>query len=433
MQYIGTETMPKKAPELKPLQLPKLIKEIKAKPNGGKVAVGGVDGLYLRIVGDSTAWVLCAAMGTRTNAKGLQVVRRLNMGLGPYPEISLSDARQKAAELRKQIRDGIDPLATKKADKQAETQRLAKLKTFRDCAKAVIKLKANELRNEKALAQWESTLETYAYPLLGDRNVSEITKQDIVAVLEPIWRTKHETASRLRGRIEAVFHYAKANDYREGDNPAEWKGTLQPLLGNVERTVEHHAALPYGEIGAFMVALRERQGLSARALELAILTATRSNEVRSATRSEFDLAAKTWTIPAARMKMKKEHRIPLSDAAIELLKALPKIEGTDLMFPAPRGGVMSDNVFKALFERMKRDDLTAHGFRSTFRDWAGETTAYQREVIEHALAHQLKDKAEAAYQRGDLLAKRARLMADWATYCATVQSKAHNVVAINAA
>jgi integrase len=426
--------MPKKATELKPLQLTKAIRELKTKPNGGKVAVGGVDGLYLRVIGNSTNWVLCIAMGTRTNTKGAEVVRRLNLGLGAYPEIELAAARDKARELRAQVRDGIDPLATKQAAKRAIADRTAKSKTFKQCAEFVIEQKTHDLKNAKAAAQWKSTLETYAYPVIGDKPVSEITKADIVAILEPIWRTKHETASRLRGRIETVLNYAKAKDYRSGDNPAEWKGTLQPILGAFKPTVEHHAALPYRQLGAFMGELRKREGYAARALEFAILTGTRSGEVRGATRNEIDLAAKTWTIPAARMKMKKEHRVPLSDAAIALLKALPETVGTDFLFPSDsKSGQLSENAMLEVLKRMNRADLTAHGFRSTFRDWAGETTAYQREVIEHALAHQLKDKAEAAYQRGDLLAKRARLMADWAAYCAIIQPEAANVIAINAA
>lgn len=410
--------MPKKAKELSALAVSKLKAE-------GRYAVGGVDGLYLRIAGQSRAWVLCAAMGTRINAKGLEVPRRLNMGLGPYPEVSLAEARDKARELRKQIREGIDPLQ-EKHDRKAHEARLAhKQKTFEECAEAVLEIKASELKNAKHVAQWRSSLETYAYPHIGKKAVADVTKADLLSILEPIWLTKNETASRVRGRIETVLDYAKAKEYREGDNPAAWKGMLKPLLPQPSKVQKkkHHAALPYREIGAFMASLRKRDGISARALEFSILTAARSGEIRGAVWDEIDLKAKTWTIPGERMKAGKEHRVPLSDAAVTLLKALPRIVGNNLVFPAPRGGQLSDMSLTAVLKRMERGELTQHGFRSTFRDWAGETTAYPREVIEHALAHQLKDKAEAAYQRGDLLAKRADLMADWAATCGEVKAK----------
>lgn len=226
--------------------------------------------------------------------------------------------------------------------------------------------------------------------------------------------------------------WAAFRGYREGENPARWKGHLEhelPACSKVQK-VEHHAALPYAELGAFMVELRKREGLSARALEFAILTAARSGEVRGATWAEIDLPGRIWTVPAERMKAGKEHRVPLSDEAVKLLEALPRIVGNDYVFPAPRGGQLSDMALTAVLRRMERGGLTQHGFRSTFRDWAGETTAYPREVCEHALAHKLANGVEAAYQRGDLLAKRARLMADWARYCGTVQGNAENVVAM---
>ena len=247
-----------------------------------------------------------------------------------------------------------------------------------------------------------------------------------------LWHAKTETASRLRGRLESILDWAAFRGYREGENPARWKGHLEhelPARSKVQK-IEHHAALPYAELGAFMVELRKREGLSARALEFAILCASRSGEVRGATWAEIDLPGRIWTVPAERMKAGKEHRVPLSDEAVKLLEALPRIVGNDYVFPAPRGGQLSDMALTAVLRRMERGGLTQHGFRSTFRDWAGETTAYPREVCEHALAHKLADGVEAAYQRGDLLAKRARLMADWARYCGTVQGKAENVVAM---
>lgn len=404
--------MPKKARELSALAVSRLKVD-------GRYAVGGVDGLYLRIVGRSRAWVLCAAMGTRINNAGKIVPRRLNMGLGPYPEVSLAEARDRARELRKQIRSGIDPLQEKQARKALQEAQARKQKTFRECAEAVLEIKGNELKNKKHIAQWRSTLETYAYPVIGQKRVSKITKADLLAILEPIWLTKNETASRVRGRIETVIDYAKAKEYFEGDNPAAWKGMLKPLLPlpSKVQTRKHHAALPYKEIGSFMAELGEMSGLSARALEFSILTIARSGEIRGAEWDEMDLDAKIWTVPAGRMKAGKEHRVPLSDAAIELLKALPLFTDNNFVFPAPRGGQLSDMSLTAVLKRMGRHDLTQHGFRSTFREWAGETTSYQREVIEHALAHQLADKAEAAYQRGTLWPKRVALMDDWTTYC----------------
>ncbi|WOZ79101.1 tyrosine-type recombinase/integrase [Kosakonia sacchari] len=404
--------MPKKAKELSGLAVSRLKAE-------GSYAVGGVDGLYLRIRGQSRSWILCVAMGVRVNALGRTVPKRLNMGLGPYPEVSLAEARDKARELRKQIRNGVNPLQEKHAQKAQQSEIARKQKTFSECCDDVLEIKASELKNKKHVAQWRATLETYAYPVIGQKAVSEITKMDVLAILEPIWLTKNETASRLRGRIETVLDYAKAKEYFEGDNPAAWKGMLKPLLPlpSKVQTQKHHAALPYSDIGAFMGELRQRQGISARALEFAILTVARSGEIRGAEWDEIDLAGKTWTIPGTRMKAGKEHRVPLSDAAVALLKDLPRFADNNYIFPAPRGGQLSDTALLAVLKRMGHTGLTQHGFRSTFRDWAGETTDHQREVIEHALAHQLADKAEAAYQRGTLWPKRVALMDDWTLYC----------------
>jgi integrase len=415
--------MPKKAKELSALAITKLKAE-------GRHAVGGVDGLYLRIAGDSRAWVLCVAQGTRINRTGKEVVRRLNMGLGPFPEISLAEAREKARELRKQVREGIDPLQKKREAKALAAKQAAKTKTFAECALAFIEDKRGEWKNEKHTAQWRSTLETYAFPKMGALPVASIDIDLVLQVLRqevttkegntaPLWHAKNETASRLRGRIESVLDWAKVSKCRDGDNPAAWQGNLKhalPAPGKVQK-VEHHAALPYAELGLFMTDLRKREGITARALEFAILTAARSGEVRGATWAEFDLDTKTWTIPAERMKADKEHQVPLSDSVVKLLKNIPRIEGEDYVFPAPRGGQLSDMSLTAVLKRMERGDLTQHGFRSTFRDWAGETTNHPREVIEHALAHQLKDKAERAYQRGTLWPKRILLMNDWANYC----------------
>lgn len=348
------------------------------------------------------------------------------MGLGPLSTYSLAEARMRARDARQAVDAGRDPIAEREAERQRNKLEAAKAMTFDQCAAAYIEAHRAGWKNPKHAAQWAATLATYAGPVIGALPVASVDMPLVLRILEPIWTTKNETASRLRGRIESVLDWATVRGFRTGDNPARWKGHLDKVLpapGKVQK-VEHHAALPYQQAGAFMAELRKREGMAARALEFAILTACRSGEVRGATWQEIDLAARIWVIPGERMKAGKEHRVPLSDAAVSLLEALPRLEGSDAVFFAPRGGALTDMALTAVLRRMERGDLTAHGFRSTFRDWAGETTAFPREVIEHALAHQLKDKAEAAYQRGDLLAKRARLMQAWAEHCATDKSGA---------
>jgi integrase len=410
--------MPKKAKELSALAVSRLKEP-------GRYAVGGVDGLHLRIIGNSKAWLLRVKIGDR----------RCDIGLGPYPEVGLADARETARVYRRKVREGVDPLQERQQARAALRVERAKSKTFKDCADAYIEAHKAGWKNAKHAKQWGATLETYAYPKFGSLAVASIDTALVQEVLRPIWAAKTETASRLRGRIECILDWAKVNGYRDGENPARWRGHLDKLLparSKVQK-VEHHPALPYVEVGAFVADLRQRDGTASRALEFGILTAARSGEVRGAKWSEVDLVGKVWTIPGERMKAGKEHRVPLSDAAVALLKAVPRVKGSDYVFPAPRGGALSDMALSAVLKRMERNDLTVHGFRSTFRDWAGETTAYPREVIEHALAHQLRDKAEAAYQRGDLLAKRARLMGDWAKYCAKATKPGENVVAIKGA
>lgn len=382
---------------------------------------GEVTGLYLQISKAGTkSWVLRYRFGGKTR----------EMGLGGLADKTLAKARDAAREARTMVADGKDPIEARKAAKrEAEAQ-----KTFKQCAAFVIEQKSHELTNPKSVEAWTATLDAYVYPHFGERLIGEITKYDVQNALKPIWHSKHESAKRILGRIKAVFDYAKAHDYCSGDNPADWHGAHKHLLGRVDTGDNHHEAMDYRKVGEFMVELRDRAGIIARALEFVILTATRSGEVRGATRDEIDFTAKVWVIPAERMKARKEHRVPLSNQAIALLKSMPKIEGTDLLFPAPYGGELRAASMVEELARMGRKGITAHGFRSTFRDWAGETTAYPREVIEHALAHLLKDKAEAAYARGDLLTKRARLMAEWATYCDQVQNEqTDNVIALNAA
>jgi integrase len=386
--------------------------QVKRLKDPGYHAVGGVAGLLLQVTSSGArSWLLRVTVGTK----------RREIGLGAFPDVTLAQARDKARQTRQAIHEGRDPVAEREAARRALIAAQGQAITFDEAARKLIESKSSEWSNPKHAAQWESTLNTYASPVIGTLQVGEVELGHITKILEPIWTTKTETASRLRGRIESVLNWASAHGYRQGENPARWKGHLDKILpkpGKVSK-VEHHAALPYGEIRAFIADLQKREGMAARALEVLILTACRSNEVRGATWDEIDLANKLWVIPEGRMEAGKEHRIPLSDRVIEILKALPRLVGNNLVFPAPRGGVLSDMTLGAVLKRMGRTDITAHGFRSTFRDWAGETTAYPREVIEHALAHQLKDKSEAAYARGTLFVKRRALMDDWAKYCGT--------------
>lgn len=384
--------------------------ELKTLTKRGYYADGG--GLYYRVSEFGTnSWVFRFTVAGKAR----------EMGLGAYPDVSMKEARERAAVARKQLRDGIDPIGERQAKKSAILAQRASALTFEQCAAAFMAAKEHEWKNAKHGDQWRNTLATYAYPLIGKVLVRDVALSHIMQILDPIWTRKTETASRLRGRIEKVLDYATASGYRTGDNPARWKGHLDTILATPSKVakVEHHAALIYAEMGSFMDKLRKQEGMGARALEFAILTAARSGEVRDATWAEVDLDSAVWTISADRMKAGKEHRIPLSDDAVQLLRNLPRFEDCNLIFASTKGKALSDMTLTAVLRRMGLQ-VTAHGFRSTFRDWAGETTAYPREVIEHALAHQLKDKAEAAYARGTLFDKRRRLMADWSKFCATV-------------
>lgn len=376
----------------------------------GYYADGG--GLYFRVSEFNTR--LWAFRYTRAG-------KTREMGLGAYPDVTLKEARERAEKSRLLLRDDIDPIDQRQAARSAMLAARETALTFEQCATAYIAAKEHEWKNAKHGDQWRNTLAAYAFPVIGSLLVHHIDQTHILKILEPIWTTKTETASRLRGRLENILDYATVRGHRKGDNPARWRGHLDKLLATPTKVakVSHHAALPYTEIGSFMADLRQQAGMGARALEFAIITAARSGEVRGATWAEVDIDQAVWNIPADRMKAGREHRIPLSNAALELLKYLPRTEGSKLIFPNTKGTALSDMTLTAVLRRMNRP-ITAHGFRSTFRDWAGETTGYPREVIEHALAHQLKDKAEAAYARGTLFDKRRRLMADWAKYCAIV-------------
>jgi len=366
------------------------------------------------------------------------------MGLGPVHTITLAEARQKAMEARKQLIDGINPLEAKKRRKIASALAKAKLMTFDQCAEAYIEAHRASWKNAKHADQWGNTIDTYASPIIGALPVAEIDTALVMKVLTQkdaagaqFWESKTETASRLRGRIESILGWATTSGFRTGDNPARWRGHLENLLANISKAsrTKNHPSLPWQRMGEVMQALRKREGTAARAVEFVILTACRSGEVRGAKWAEIDLDAKLWTIPGERMKAKREHEVPLSDEAIALLKALPRIEDCELVFPGTKAQQLSDMSLTAVIRRMNGDDvpiwtdkegktITVHGFRSTFRMWAAESTNYPREVAEHALAHQLPDAVERAYQRGTQFTKRAKMMADWAKYCGKVQQEA---------
>lgn len=367
--------------------------------------------LYVKPTG-ARSWVL------RYQVQG----RRRDLGLGPYPDVSLAMARERASEARRLIALGDDPIAKKHQ---------AKSKTFRDAALELIESKRPGWKNAKHAAQWTSTLEAYVFPKIGQVQVAKVETADVNSALTPIWSKKPETANRVRQRIEAVLDYATALGIRAGDNPARWRGHLDHLLPKPAkvRAVKHHPALPHAEIASFMGELAMRAGVASRALAFTVLTAARSGETRGMKWAEVDLDARLWTIPAERMKGGKEHRVPLTDAAIALLG--PHYNEDTLVFSseAKEGKPISDMSMTAVLRRMGRGDITVHGFRSTFRDWAGETTGFPREVIEAALAHGIKDKAEAAYARSDLFDNRRDLMNAWAAV-ATRTDLGTNVVAL---
>jgi integrase len=378
-------------------------------------AYGDGGGLYLQVRGaEQRSWLYRFKLHGKPHL----------MGLGTVADVSLAEARDAAAATRKLVRQGIDPIARRRAARVDAAGRVG-LNTFAEVADAYIAAHEAGWRNAKHRQQWRNTLDTYARPVLGGLGVAMVDTGAVMRVLEPIWREKPETASRLRGRIESVLDYATARGWRTGDNPARWRGHMDNLLpsrGKIAR-VEHHAALPWRETGAFMADLAKEAGVGALALRLAVLTAARTGEVIGARWSEIDMPAAVWTIPAERMKAGREHRVPLSDAALDLLRQAAKLamkqDPESFVFPGWKAGKpLSSMAMLMLLRRMGRGDLTAHGFRSTFRDWCAEVTNYPREIAEAALAHTLRDKTEAAYQRGDLMEKRRRLMTEWAAFCA---------------
>jgi integrase len=375
----------------------------------GRYHDGG--GLYLQVTdAGGKSWLFRFMVNGRARA----------MGLGSADNFSLAEARAKAAECRRLLHDGIDPIEVRR-DRQAQ-ERLdgARAITFRQCAEAYVAAHRTGWRSKKHADQWESTLSTYANPVFGSLPVQQVDVGLVIKVLEPIWAKKTETASRVRGRIEAILDWATTRGHRRGDNPARWRGHLENLLPRRSKVqkVEHHPALPYEKIGEFMADLRTRQGVPARALEFLILTTTRTSETIGATWNEIDFDRGLWTIPAERIKAGREHRVPLGPAVLAIVRQMAKARTSDFVFSGLKPGKpLSNMAMLALLRRMNRADLTAHGFRSTFRDWAAEQTNYPREVAEMALAHAIGDKVEAAYRRGDLFEKRRRLMDAWASFC----------------
>jgi len=355
-----------------------------------------------------------------------------SLGLGACHTITLLEARNRAQKARQLLLDGIDPIDTKQEKRQKERANEARRMTFDQCATAYIDAKKVGWKNAKHAEQWTNTVSTYASPIIGKLPVADVDTALVMKVLRPIWATKTETATRLRSRIESILGWATVSGYRTGENPARWRDHLDNLLAKRSKVkkVAHHPALPYAEMGPFMADLRKQKGMAALALEYTILTATRTGEVIGARWDEVDLAGKTWTIPPERMKAEKEHRVPLCNRAIEILKELQPLGG-EYVFPGSKADKpLSNMAMLALLKRMERGDLTVHGFRSTFRDWAAEQTAYPHEMAEMALAHAVNNKTEAAYRRGDLFKKRIRMMNDWQKHCETVASKA-GVTSIN--
>jgi integrase len=393
---------------------------------------GDGHGLYLQISAFNTkAWVF------RFMLDG--VARK--MGLGPLHTVSLAEARAEALEARKLVRKGIDPIEHQKAQRGLQRLEAAKAITFKACADKYIEANRASWKNAKHADQWfaafnETRRGRRAYPAatqaINDLPVSAIDTGLVLKVLEPIWTRTPESASRIRGRIEAVLDWAKVRGYREGENPARWRDHLkQALPARPKLSRGHHDAVPYVEMPAFMAKLRAKSGVSARALEFTILTAARTGETIGAQWSELDLAAKLWTIPDRRMKSGQEHRVPLSDRMLDVLADLPR-EG-DFVFPGARAGKpLSNMAMLELVRGMRGKGATVHGFRSTFRDWASEQTSYANELCEIALAHAVSDKTEAAYRRGDMMEKRRRLMADWADFLERPAATGHKVVAISA-
>jgi len=363
-------------------------------------------GLYLRVRGGSNLWTFRYMVDGRAS----------EVSLGSAATLTLADAVAKAADLRARIKRGEDS-----AELLSRPQKQAVIKTasdsFEDVSLQLWEAMKPGWKNPKHADQWINTLRAYAFPKFGSKPVSEVTTEDVLGVLSPIWSDKHETATRVRQRIEAVLSAAKARGLRSGENPALWRGHLDKLLPAISkrRRVEHHAAMAWADVPAFMAELRARASMSSWALQFTILTAARTGEVIGARWSEIDLKSRLWIVPAERMKAHREHRVPLSDAAVAVLRGIPRVDGSDFVFWGARKPTISNMAMLELLRGM-RPGLTVHGFRSAFRDWAAEATSFPSEVVEMALAHTIGNQVEAAYRRGDLLEKRRELMQAWAAY-----------------
>lgn len=418
--------MPKKVKELGAL-------DVKRMETPGFHPVGGVAGLALQITPAlQKSWVLRAVIAGK----------RRKMGLGGYPEVTLAQAKDYARVAREKIRSGIDPIDERKAARRSLAASRAKDVTFKKCARDYIEAHRSSWRNEKHAAQWESTLETYAYPVIGELWVRDVAIEHLMTILEPIWLTKTETASRVRGRIESVLDAAATKGFRSDANPARWKGVLSTLLPSAKKIAKtkHFPAMPMSEMPAFFSELQAHEGYAARALEFLILTNVRSYNVRHAAWSQIDMETKTWMIPGEdsenskqRMKTGVAHRVPLSPAALAVLKRVGRTEGTDLIFPSPRKlKELSDMAMNKVMKDMGANGVP-HGFRSTFRDWAAEKTNFSREVAERAMAHAVGDGTEAAYLRSDVFQKRIKLMSAWATFCTRPPTQKAEVIPMRAA
>ncbi|MEP3895671.1 MAG: integrase arm-type DNA-binding domain-containing protein [Litorimonas sp.] len=422
--------MPRIAKELSALE----VKRIQHPGRGANhtVAVGGVSGLLLQITTNGgRSWLLRTLVGGK----------RKEYGLGSFPEITLAVARDRARELKEMIRDGVDPIEARKAKKSALIAEQRRGLTFEGAVDKYLDAKLDEFSNPKHRQQWRNTLKTYAVPALGNMLVQDITVQDMRRVLQPIWHEKTVTAKRVRGRIEAVLNWATVSGHREGDNPARWAGNLKELLPAPSKIAKetNHPALQIDDVPRWLISLRAMDGMGRYALEFALLTASRSQEVRGARWDEIDLDAGLWVIPASRMKMDREHRVPLSTSAIELLRQMPRFEGSEFVFPAPRGGQLSDMTLSAAMRRLHQADLKAggdgftdrvsgrpavpHGLRSVFRDWVGERTGFPGDLAEMALAHKVASDVEAAYRRGQMTDKRRPLMQAWSDFVSGVEAQ----------
>ena len=415
--------MPKIARELSAIEIKRL-----SFPGGNSnvtVAVGGVSGLLMQLMpSGSKTWLLRTKVGDK----------RREIGLGGYPSVTLSQARDRAREAKDAIWRGDDPIEQKKAARASLIAAQKRGLSFSDAVERYLAAKLDEFRNEKHKRQWRATLDTYAKPIIGAMLVSDITVSDIQRTLVPIWQDKTETASRLRGRIEAVLAWASVSGHRTGENPARWKNNLDAVLSKrgAIASSENQPALSLADAVPWFADLQKREGIAARALELLTICASRSGEVRGATWAEFNLDAGLWTIPAGRMKMKREHRVALTPAAVALVRSMPKVDGSNFVFAAPRGGPLSDMTLSAVMRRMQEAEIKAgrkgwldprsgrpavpHGLRSTFRDWAAERTEYPRELAEIALAHNVGDETERAYRRSDMLERRRAMMVAWADF-----------------